>query len=172
MNNFPRLFLAALLGTTLLRGTFAWADMPSGPDATRKAQELVRQLGSDEYTEREKASEQLRELGLVAKGALEKGAKDEDAEVRRRCRDLLPAVLEMDLRKRIAKFLADKEGKAAHDIPHWAAFRKVAGEGPGVRQLFTEMLQGESLTFLLAWPTARTARPRCWNATPSASSRR
>jgi len=139
-----------VLGLTLLSHSAASAD-PTGPAGAeqKKALDLVRQLGSDLYEEREKASEQLQRLGLAAKPALEKGSTDEDAEIRRRCQDLLPAVMEIDLRNRIAAFLADKEGKGNHNLPLWAAFRKAAGEDNAVRQLFAEMMQGETLPFLL-----------------------
>jgi hypothetical protein len=141
---------ALVLGLTLLSHSAGSSDPtePAGAEQ-KKALELVRQLGSDLYEEREKASEQLQRLGLAARPALEKGSTDEDAEIRRRCQDLLPAVMEIDLRNRIAAFLADKEGKCTHNLPLWPAFRKAVGDDVVARQLFAEMVQGETLSFLL-----------------------
>jgi hypothetical protein len=148
MNGLGRLYCAAIL-TNLLQVPMISADSLAPSRAAKKAQELVRQLGSDVFAEREKASEQLKDLGLAAKVALEKGCADDDAEIRRRCQELLPALVEVDLHNRIAAFLADKEGKGQHDIPFLTAFRKIAGNDAGSRQLFAEMLQGDTLSFLL-----------------------
>lgn len=118
------------------------------PDEAR-ARDLVRRLASESYKEREQASEELRKLGLVAKAALEQGIRDDDLEVRRRCLDLLPAVMEIDLKNRIAAFLADKEGKGNHDVPMWQRYRKVVGTDAAARQLFCEMLEGDALMLLM-----------------------
>jgi len=150
MNSPYRLCFATALGLALLSSTTAPANASEAAETERnKLSDLVRQLGSDVYEEREKASQQLQRVGLAAKSALEKGSADEDAEIRRRCQELLPALIEIDLQRRIAAFLADKDGKGVHDIPLWTTFRKAAGEDAGARQLFAEMLQAETLSFLL-----------------------
>ena len=49
-----------------------------------------------------------------------------------------------------AHFLADKEGKANHDIPLWQGYCKAIGaDAAGRRPLFTEMLRTDALYFLL-----------------------
>ena len=50
---------------------------------------LVKQLGSDVFAEREAASRELEKAGEAAQGALERAAQSDDAEVRRRARELL-----------------------------------------------------------------------------------
>jgi hypothetical protein len=109
----------------------------------RKLLELVRQLGADDFQSRERASKELFAIGLPAKQALLEGAKDTDLEVRRRCRDLLPEILEADRQSRLAAFLADKEGKQQHDLPGWRRYRKVAGTDAGARQFFVEIQQAD-----------------------------
>jgi hypothetical protein len=111
---------------------------PAGGGAFRPA-DLVRRLGDDSYAVREEASRQLLRLGLAARDALLQGAKDADPEVRRRCRDLLPTVLEADRQARLEAFIADKEGKRQHDLPGWRRFRAVAGEDAAARELFIAM---------------------------------
>ena len=88
-------------------------------------------------------------MGLPVKAVLLEGSKDSDPEVRRRCRELLPAVLEADRLARIDAFVADKDGKRAHDLPGWRRFREVVGNSPEARKLFVEMQKGESCTFLI-----------------------
>ena len=137
-------------GLLLLAGAVVAPASPSAlPDELKKAQQLVRQLGSEVYQEREQAIQLLQQMGLPAKLALQQGLIDPDLEIRRRCEELLPDILELDLRNRISAFLADKEGKSDHDLPHWSRYREVAGSDAGSRQLFCEMLQGDTLTFLL-----------------------
>lgn len=61
-------------------------------DETGRIEELIRQLGAEEYAVREKASEELRKIGRAAEGALRKAAESEDPEVQSRARDLLRAL--------------------------------------------------------------------------------
>jgi hypothetical protein len=64
----------------------------SEPSQGRVA-ELVKQLGSEEYTEREAASNALKTIGVPALEALElAAAQSEDPEVQLRAVDLLPAI--------------------------------------------------------------------------------
>jgi len=149
MNSPPACWTALTTPLLLLLGpAFSFTDLPSSSEAKRAAG-LVRQLGSDSFAEREQASAELQKMGLAARSALVQGKDDVDLEIRRRCLDLLPAILEIDLQNRVAAFVADKEGKSQHDVPLWQRYRKTVGEDPAARQLFCEMLQGDTLYFLL-----------------------
>jgi hypothetical protein len=132
----------ALLPVALLAlsPSVACADNPP-PSATMSSNpaDLVRRLGDDSYPVREQASRELLRLGLAARDALLRGAADADPEIRRRCRDLLPNVLEADRQARLEAFIADKEAKQKHDLPGWRRFRQVAGEDEVARQLFIAM---------------------------------
>ncbi len=99
----------------------------------------VRSLGSEDFKVREQASQRLIQIGLPARQALLQGVMDPDLEIRRRCRELLPAILEADRQARLSAFIADKEGKQKHDLPGWERFRKVAGEDAAARQLFVQI---------------------------------
>jgi hypothetical protein len=111
------------------------------PEITLKAQELVGQLGSDEFTARESAHERLAKMGRLAKPALTTAvATHPDPEVRSRCRELLPKAAAEDMKARLDTFLADADGKYDHDLPGWNEFKKVAGTTAGSRELFTEMM--------------------------------
>lgn len=114
----------------------------------KRATELVRKLGDEEYQERSRAMELLRQMGLQAKKALQDGMVDPDPEIVWRCRELLPQVLDLDLQNRITAFRLDTEGKLNHDLPLWKLFTQVAGNGPRARQLYLEMLDREILQFL------------------------
>src|SRR5262249_31947469 len=99
-----RLLLSLLLPLSV---TSATADNP-------RARELVRRLGDESYRVREEAGKELLRLGLEARDALLQGAKDSDLEIRRRCRDLLPSILEADRQVRLDGLLADPEDRQDH----------------------------------------------------------
>jgi hypothetical protein len=104
---------------------------------------LVQRLGSTDFKVREQASRQLFRIGLPAKPSLLEGANDPDPEVRRRCRDLLPRIVEADRQAKLAAFLDDKDGKLKHDLPGWERYRKIAGEDAAARQFFVEIQKGD-----------------------------
>ncbi len=115
------------------------------------ARALVRRLGSDRFADRDEASKQLRAMGRRALPALaEAVARDPDAEVRHRCELLLPAAAAEDFDARLAAFLADADGKFAHDLPGWAKFREQTGNDPLARELFAELLKSEPNRDLIA----------------------
>src|SRR3954465_2307951 len=61
-------------------------------DADR-IQDLIRKLGSDDFTTREQATEELKKAGKPAREALQKAADEsEDPEVRQRARTILEEV--------------------------------------------------------------------------------
>jgi hypothetical protein len=125
------------------------AARPAEPAAeARRADELVSRLGDVSFPARQEASAELLRLGVSAKDALARGAGDPDPEVRRRCRDLLPAVLEADRQARVAAFLADKDGTKDPGLPGWPRYRRLAGDSTASRAFFAEMQKGEAGMFL------------------------
>ncbi|HPD17478.1 MAG TPA: hypothetical protein PLE19_21275 [Planctomycetota bacterium] len=69
---------------------------PAGParvTADRVIQALIRDLGAESYTARERATTALRLVGQPARKALEKAAESDDPEVRLRARDVLSDVV-------------------------------------------------------------------------------
>jgi hypothetical protein len=79
-----RPFALALLTLLLARPCFA---LP--PPTPVKAELLIKQLGSNDYYEREAASKALRALGKPALPALRVACDSKDAEVRKRARRLV-----------------------------------------------------------------------------------
>jgi len=125
------------LGLACLLGTVGWSNAASpDPDDLAipaevqvKSRALVRQLGSEDYPEREDAQKQLADLGRLARPAILTGATtDPDPEIRLRCSQLLPSANALDLKARIETFLADTNGDYEHDLPAWKVFRSLACE--------------------------------------------
>jgi hypothetical protein len=91
-----------------------------------KARELVQQLGSEQFQEREQAERDLEKMGRVARAALLEGVNnDPSPEVRSRCHTLLPRATSLEMKARLDVFLADTEGKHDHDLPGWNEFRSL-----------------------------------------------
>jgi hypothetical protein len=99
-------------------------EIPAG--VMSRARELVRQLGSERYTEREQAEQELAKMGRLARPVLLEAANtDPNQEIRSRCSGLLPKATTLDFKARVDVFLADAEGKYEHDLPGWNQFRAV-----------------------------------------------
>ncbi len=62
---------------------------PRPPADAKRIDKLIQDLDDDAYAVREKASEELAEIGLPAQEALKKAEKSSSLEVRRRAEDLL-----------------------------------------------------------------------------------
>lgn len=93
-------------------------------DELSKSRDLVKQLGSEQFNEREEAELALAKMGRLARPALLEGVNsDPNAEVRSRCSTLLPKATALEMKARMDVFLADVEGKYDHDLPGWHQFR-------------------------------------------------
>src|SRR5262245_5524581 len=79
---FPRCVALLLLMLPFVRAVAV-------ADGDTEVERLIKQLGSDEFGERETATKRLQEIGDPALGALDKAATRADAEVRRRAEYIL-----------------------------------------------------------------------------------
>ena len=115
-----------------------------------KAKELVRQLGSASYRERESASREITKLGRSAYGPLKAAALEEtNPEIRLRVDILLPGIEAAEMEARVSCFMKDLEGKFEHDLPGWNKFRVAAGNDRSARELFAEVLKNKVYHALL-----------------------
>ena len=87
---------------------------------------LVEQLGNADHAKREVAHKQLADLGRLARPALVAGGNSESPEVRFRCGQLLQKATSLDIKARLATFLADTKEQYEHNLPAWKTFRAVA----------------------------------------------
>lgn len=117
---------------------------PGMPSGSQDIAELVQQLGSNDFKVREEATQQLLKIGLPARQALLEGTKDADLEIRRRCRELIPAILEEHRQAKLAAFIADKDGKQKYDLPGWERYRRIAGEDADARQFFVDIQKADT----------------------------
>src|SRR4051794_21693042 len=89
------------------------------PAEKEKAKAWVQQLGDRNFKVRERAATQLLRLGRQAQPVLEEGARDADAEVRRRCNVLLRTALRTDTEVALEEYLANKDSARLLKLPSW-----------------------------------------------------
>src|SRR5262249_61797623 len=119
-----------------------WARAGANPWPAARAdrgRRRVRQLGAAAFRAREQASNELVRMGPAVEPILREGLDYPDAEVRFRCRHLLPLAMTYDLERRLQVFLAGKETKEQPAPAGWSRFKEVAGDEAGSRELFAAM---------------------------------
>ena len=104
---------------------------------------LVRQLGSEDFAEREAASDELTRVGLPAFTALEAAAVHPDREVRYRSIRILGQIREIDLQRRLEAFLDGKDDASEYPLPAWSRFKNAYGDDSTSRQLFVELTRAD-----------------------------
>lgn len=105
--------------------------------------ELVEQLASDSFAERQQAHEQLLKLKGRALAALEAARNHPETEVRVRVRRLIgPAMVAMQAS------LIDDCLKHPERLPAWKIFVSITGDSPNARKLFQTMQRSETALFV------------------------
>jgi hypothetical protein len=104
---------------------------------------LVAQLGDEAFSIRESATNQLIRQGPAAKAELLVAAKDPDAEVRSRARQVLEKIVAAERKRQLQAFRDDFDGKEGVTMPGWSVFKKTIGGDPTARELFVKIQEAE-----------------------------
>jgi hypothetical protein len=104
---------------------------------------LVDGLGSDEFAERESATEQLSRIGLPAFKAVEEASQHSDREVRYRAERILVRIRQLDLQRRLDAFLRGSEATDDYSLPGWTRFKKHFGDQPKSRAVFVDLTKAD-----------------------------
>jgi hypothetical protein len=122
-----------------------------------RADQAVALFASPKFKDRDRARRELLSMGRLALPAVEKAlAATADTETRARCEVLRPILAEAKFRDQLACFLADTDAKFAHDLPAWKEFAAAAGDNPGSRALFAELLRSTNNIELLRAMAAKS----------------
>jgi hypothetical protein len=104
--------------------SLAWADAGQSPSVDRRIEQLITQLGSDSYADREYARKELEAIGTPALTALRRVTNRGDLETTRRAADLVRIIEERAL---TAELLTPKKVHLAlKDVPVLQAVDKLA----------------------------------------------
>jgi len=140
-----RFLLSFALLAAALGGVSAFAD--ESAESLERARQLVGQLSSPSFTEREQAAQQLARLGEAARPALQEALKLPEAETRLRVQRILSQIEQNDFQRQIDAFLADAEAQKTsardYNLPGWPRFRELIGDGLAARKMFVRMLKAE-----------------------------
>ncbi len=119
-------------------------DQPASNRPTASAQriqQLIDQLGSEQFLERETASAALLEIGEPALLPLHTAERGKDSEVSSRAKAIRDRI-EHDRFEAISlSFKRDPDPTASYGLPGWKSFSKAAGTSRPAKRLFLEMLE-------------------------------
>jgi hypothetical protein len=146
---------------TILLAAFAFFRAPVAAQEKTEAESeaisvLIGQLGHDDYSLREAASEKLATLGTAATQAVQIATAHPNREIRYRSQRLLGVIREREAERRLQLFLEKKESPADPPLPSWTRFRDRYGDSEHGRRLFVMMQRtnAELLKSLEASPRA------------------
>jgi hypothetical protein len=126
-------------GVLLALAAPAWGNPALTDKQAEEARQLVRQLGAADFRSRERAADKLVRMGSAVEPILREGLAYPDAEVRFRCRTILPQAISYDLEKRLQVFLSGKDAKDQAAPASWTKFKSIVGDTPKSRELFASM---------------------------------
>ena len=108
---------------------------------------MIEGLGSDDFLVRQRASEQLLEVGSLAIAPLRAAKNAADQEVRYRANDILKQLLDTDFEQRAKRFLAmDPESNNDCGFQHWQTFSQFAGTTSESRSLLLSIHKNPQAT--------------------------
>jgi hypothetical protein len=122
---------------------------PVGAAQTNRQQEeaeisqLVADLGSDDYSTREAATEELVRRGSIVAPYVRKAAESPNLEVNTRAQRILAIVSRQSFEETIEAFLADNSGQRGATLPGWERARDRLGDSPESRRLFADVYRAE-----------------------------
>jgi hypothetical protein len=104
---------------------------------------LIRQLGADDFDQRQTAAERLIEIGPDALPLLEEAHEQSADEIRSRAGRLVQQLVREHHERGLALLLTRAQEPAPAGLPGWDEFARIAGDAPEARQLFATMLRLE-----------------------------
>ena len=106
-------------------------------------QAWIKQLGADEFREREAATAALTRVGIPAMEPLERVLDHPDREVRDRATRILATIQKVHLERRLEQFLRGELLSSEAELPGWSRYRELVGDGDITRQYFVELQKHE-----------------------------
>lgn len=112
----------------------------------QRIEKLARDLGSDSFDTRERATIELIRIGPPALEVLQELSQSSDREVRLRAVKSATVIRELQFGRQLQQFRndPDPESEKGYGLPGWDAFRDRVGHGLSARRLFGLMQEQES----------------------------
>ncbi len=138
-----RCFALSLCSLAIAAAVFAADDKPAAKPDAAAIKNLIDELGADEFSARELATEQLARIGLPAYKAVEDAVAHPDREVRYRAERVLGRIRQSDLARRLDAFLRGSEETDDYQLPGWTRFKKVYGDHSDSRAVFVDLTKAD-----------------------------
>lgn len=139
------LWIGLLASTVLLSGAPLSEQVVAqdGPKERERIEELVDDLGSPKFIERQLAMERLSRMGLEVLSPIKRATTSSDPEVRLRAREILRTIRHDDRQRLINAFIAGVEIESQAELPLWNAYQELVDMTTGARELYVDMLESE-----------------------------
>lgn len=118
-------------------------ELPTSPLSKLKTSELIDRLGNGSFAVRDSATNELLRRGDAVRPDLKAVTNHLDLEVRLRAAEILQRISLLNFETKLTALLTDDKGTKKHDLPCWARYKKIFGNGRPERAFFAEMLRQE-----------------------------
>lgn len=107
-------------------------------------EQLIQQLGSNEFETRERATNSLLQIGSSVLEPLKNLPPQTSKEIVNRSSVIVRVIEQRNLNAVAKQFLADLDDSNSHGLPAWTAFREIVGNSRFAKMLFIEMVKHQS----------------------------
>lgn len=107
-------------------------------------EQLIQQLGSSEFEDRERAANRLLQLGTDALEALKNVSSKSSKEIVTRSAVIVRVIEQRNLTSVSRQFFADVDDTNSHGLPGWSAFREICGSTRFSKMLFFELVKQQT----------------------------
>lgn len=156
--------LAAVSIVLFAMSASAQQEAPDVSLPTDRAEVLIEQLDSEDYQEREEATELLVQMGPPVIHALQQALNHPSPEVRYRASRILSIINRPPSQEKFDAFVAGMLDEDDSALPGWRSFREMMGDERETRRLYVQMLKEE-------WDLLRTFHYSPENTTDAFSDR-
>jgi hypothetical protein len=158
-----RVALSVILGTAICLGSCAQSANAAEPSAT-DVDRWIGELGSDNYSVRKAAAQELSDGGFASRAALSRAADGPDPEIRAAARRLVALIDDSEFHRRLAEFAADTDGSRGVTLPGWNEFAELVGRDPAARALFVDMQREEASLLGRMFADSKSDQEVAWEA--------
>ena len=147
LSHFSRFFLAMILfGLVAPRTSLAEAEVTDNAEPSGKQDKvafLISELGAHRFAERERATNELSAMGPEILAPIQIALQHDDAEIRRRAKQIYRSVNEAIRENLLEQFLRHPEIGTYEDteLPGWERLQASVGDSPESRTMLVAMLR-------------------------------
>lgn len=144
---FLTAFVVATLGTALTNAQVEISRAPVSELTEQQVQVMIERLASASFAERQKATQDLLNVGPDFVSLLEDVAASSTGETQTRLRVILPQLRRRLFDERLDAFLKKPSIEIAQRLPQWERFERICGHDDDALSIFSQILMAEKRLF-------------------------